>query len=378
MALSSARKWGVTMRIREIYFHNVRAFRGAHRISFVDPLTDAARPVTVIAGTNGAGKTTIFDVIEASLQVLAGVSSVSDSSILAEIKQNGLVCLTVELSRKDCLANDSYPYQSWPVHIVVGKSELAPGNIENVWPNGIYLVTDHPSLSILESKHLESDLTDAINRMRRGDAPLHGGLVYFPQSRQLFPSSPNGGGIQPPKPNRDWISRVEPISKRQGSLESLWVWQNYLDLEASAQGRTTAHLKSFVETVEDILGESRKISVKEGRVMAPVAWRQNGGEAPKVRLDQLPSGEQQALLLFGELARRRRPGAVILVDEPETSLHPTLQRLVVYQLRKFAREWDSQLILATHSLEVLRAVHESQRLILDRLDVAEAPVEEAA
>ena len=44
------------MRIREIYFHNVRAFRGEHRISFVDPLTDAVRPVTVIAGTNGTGR----------------------------------------------------------------------------------------------------------------------------------------------------------------------------------------------------------------------------------------------------------------------------------------------------------------------------------
>src|SRR2546428_2549215 len=196
------------MRIREIYFHNVRAFRGEHRISFVDSLTDAVRPVTVIAGTNGTGKTTIFDAIEALLQVLAGISSVNDSNILSEIKQNGLICLTLELSRKDCLTNASYPYQSWPLHIVVGRSDLAPGNIENVWPNGIYLVTDHPSPSILESKHLESDLTNAINQMQRGDAPLHGGLIYFPQSRQLFPSSPNGGGIQPPPPHSDWISRV--------------------------------------------------------------------------------------------------------------------------------------------------------------------------
>jgi hypothetical protein len=221
-------------------------------------------------------------------------------------------------------------------------------------------------------------LAEAVDKMRRGETPLHDGLIYFPQSRQLFPSSPKRGGIQPPPPHRDWISRVTPTNEWQGGLESLWVWQNYLDLEASAQGQATEHLKSFVKTVEDVLGEDRKISVKEGRVMVPVAWRQNGDEALKVRLDQLPSGEQQALLLFGELARRRRPGAVILVDEPETSLHPTLQRLVVHQLRKFAREWDSQLILATHSLEVLRAVHESQRIILDQLDTTEAQVEEVA
>jgi predicted ATPase len=115
--------------------------------------------------------------------------------------------------------------------------------------------------------------------------------------------------------------------------------------------------------------------------MVPAARNQNGSELSKVRLDQLPSGEQQCLFLLGELARRRRLGAIIAVDEPETSLHPTLQRLLLYQLRKLAREWDCQLILATHSLEVLRSVHESQRVNLDHLDVQsvteEPPVEVA-
>ncbi len=372
------------MRIREIYFHNVRAFRGEHRISFVDPLTDAVRPVTVIAGTNGTGKTTIFETIEALLQLMISLN-VPDLNILAEIKQSGLVCLTLELFPDflDLFGITSNSDQSLRLPIVFGRPDLAPGKIENIWPKGIYFVTgDISHLTVRENNLLklpDNRLAEGADKMRRGEMPLRDGLIYFPQSRQLFPSSPNdGGGIQPPKPHRDWISRVAPTNEWQGSLESLWVWQNYLDLEASAQGQTTAHLKSFVESVENVLGEGRKISVKEGRVMVPVAWRQNGDGALKVRLDQLPSGEQQALLLFGELARRRRPGAVILVDEPETSLHPTLQRLVVHQLRKFAREWDSQLILATHSLEVLRAVHKSQRIILDQLDATEAEVEEAA
>ena len=92
------------------------------------------------------------------------------------------------------------------------------------------------------------------------------------------------------------------------------------------------------------------------------------GVAPGLTPDQLPSGEQQVLLLFGELTRRRRRGAVLMIDEPEISLHPTLQRQVVHQLRRLTREWDMQVILATHSLEVLRAVHESERILLDQLD----------
>ncbi|RMF33160.1 MAG: ATP-binding protein [Chloroflexi bacterium] len=107
--------------------------------------------------------------------------------------------------------------------------------------------------------------------------------------------------------------------------------------------------------------------MRQGRALVPAPWSGDGNATTKVRLDQLPSGEQQCLLLFGELARRRREGAIIAIDEPEISLHPTLQRRVVHQLGRFAREWDSQIILATHSLEVLRAVHASARIILDQL-----------
>ena len=105
-------------------------------------------------------------------------------------------------------------------------------------------------------------------------------------------------------------------------------------------------------------------------------WQFSDRDRPGLRLSQLPSGEQQVLLLFGELARRRRRGAVLMIDEPEISLHPTLQRQVVYQLRRLTREWDMQVILATHSLEVLRGVDESERILLDQLDTA--PQAEAA
>ena len=40
------------MRVREITFHDVRSFRGTQRVSFVDPLSDAVRAVTVLADTS--------------------------------------------------------------------------------------------------------------------------------------------------------------------------------------------------------------------------------------------------------------------------------------------------------------------------------------
>jgi predicted ATP-dependent endonuclease of OLD family len=80
-------------------------------------------------------------------------------------------------------------------------------------------------------------------------------------------------------------------------------------------------------------------------------------------LDQLPSGEKQIILLAGEIARRARPGMVCLIDEPELSLHPNLQHVLVGFLRSMAREFDMQFILATHSLEIIEALPATVRFL---------------
>ena len=73
------------------------------------------------------------------------------------------------------------------------------------------------------------------------------------------------------------------------------------------------------------------------------------------------------VLIVGDLERRSRMGLVCLIDEPELSLHPTLQHALVHHLRAFARETGGQCILATHSLDIARALP-GATLFLDRLE----------
>lgn len=367
------------MRIREIIFRDFRSFRGERRISFVDPLTDAARPITVIAGTNGTGKTTILDAIEALLAFVVDPDNPKD--LIAEVWEGGLICLAVELFPVDMpgyppFLNAADEIESGKVlHVAVGQYDLAPQNLESVWPNLFcrLMQTGNSKKSYTRQAGLAQGLQHAVSLMHQSRTEFYGGLIYFPHDRQLGATKAKGGPVEPPLEERQWLFRFTTSESWQGSLEQLWVWQNYLDLERRSQKRE--NLKGFVNTVEDILGKDRQITISEGRVQVPVKWNQNGTRN-KVRLDQLPSGERQCLLLFGELARRRRKGAVISIDEPEISLHPTLQRLVIHQLQRWAREWDSQIIMATHSLEILRAVHESERIILDHLEDTTAHAEE--
>jgi len=49
-------------------------------------------------------------------------------------------------------------------------------------------------------------------------------------------------------------------------------------------------------------------------------------------------------------------GRVLLIDEPEAFLHPAQARRLGYWVSKFARETDSQIIVATHNAHFLRGV----------------------
>ncbi len=73
------------------------------------------------------------------------------------------------------------------------------------------------------------------------------------------------------------------------------------------------------------------------------------------------SGFQQVLMLLALL--NTRPGAVLLLDEPDAHLHVVLQDAIFNELRIVAARQRCQLIVATHSEVVINAV-EPRELIL--------------
>ena len=62
-----------------------------------------------------------------------------------------------------------------------------------------------------------------------------------------------------------------------------------------------------------------------------------------------------------------RPGAVLLLDEPDAHLHVILQDAIYHELRTVAAQQRSQLIVATHSQVVINAV-EPRELLYVMLD----------
>lgn len=342
------------MKIHSIYFRDFRSFRGEVTIDFCDPLSGTPRPITALAGTNGSGKSTVLEAIEALIRYAFASRSKHSGSVLAPIIEEawtgGLIVLTfaptVAEGGRDQLT----------LNIGVGKADLLPPDHKQRWPNLIPYVASQQIDSV--------DFPRSFMLLEKAHRDLEGGILSFPSIRRLGVNP--AGPIQPPPDTGQLSERVEDQTEWVGSLEQQWVWQNYLDLEQGV--RTGKNLRPYVERVEHLLGSGRRIFIEQGRVYVTQA---DPARKP-VRLDQLPSGEKQILLLLGEIARRGRPGMVCLIDEPEISLHPAMQHALIHAFRSYAREEDTQFILGTHSMEIVSALPGAVHF-LDRLDAGKSP-----
>jgi predicted ATP-binding protein involved in virulence len=76
-------------------------------------------------------------------------------------------------------------------------------------------------------------------------------------------------------------------------------------------------------------------------------------------VSRLSSGEQHLIVLVYELLFTDRPDSLILIDEPEISLHVEWQLAFLSDLQQIARVASHDVVLATHSPQIVN----------DRLDL---------
>jgi predicted ATP-dependent endonuclease of OLD family len=69
--------------------------------------------------------------------------------------------------------------------------------------------------------------------------------------------------------------------------------------------------------------------------------------------DLLSSGERQLLTLLCHLLPARKTAAIFMIDEPELSLNIKWQRKLLDSLLGFTKGASIQLIMATHSVEMI-------------------------
>lgn len=73
----------------------------------------------------------------------------------------------------------------------------------------------------------------------------------------------------------------------------------------------------------------------------------------KLSVSHLSSGEQHELILLNYLLFDAKPGSMVLIDEPEISLHVSWQKAFLGDLSRISRVSNLRFIIATHSPQII-------------------------
>lgn len=103
----------------------------------------------------------------------------------------------------------------------------------------------------------------------------------------------------------------------------------------------------YIDIVNDLL-INKNVYINERNILS--VRMDNGAALPT---DKLSSGEKQILIMFYLILFEAKHGSLVIVDEPETSLHVGWQQRLGKTLSDIARLRSMRMIIATHSPQVI-------------------------
>ena len=98
---------------------------------------------------------------------------------------------------------------------------------------------------------------------------------------------------------------------------------------------------------------NRRLMFKRVRISEEQTLIVEDDRGRPIPLKTLSSGEKEILVLFYKLIFETKPGSLLLIDEPEISLHLAWQKPFVRDLQKIADMNDLQAVIATHSSSII-------------------------
>lgn len=167
---------------------------------------------------------------------------------------------------------------------------------------------------------------------------------------------------------KDYEIRYKNIEVKQKKLSDFDLYEDvpelitYNDDDAKA---LTVYLKDLEHKLEvfdpllekldlftSILNE-RRFTFKSIKISRKEGFYFETSKGKKLELNQLSSGEQHEVVLLYELIFKTQPGVLVLIDEPEISLHITWQKEFLSDLLKIIKIQNIQVLIATHSPSII-------------------------
>ena len=302
------------MKIKNLH---IKEFKGLRDISINFEKNDKPLDLVVLAGSNGSGKTRI---LESILRYFQDHLNYKQNNIEAGI--------FYEEKEKNCISNfQSFFYELECFSYYEANDSLREKHIEiknklDILPKVIYVPTEinfqkmnTASTTLVQ----EYKFINIVNTNLIKDIPSY--IATKMISAMLKNKNEKVGDVQ-----KKVFNEINEI------FENL----------------------SIDVKVEDISQDGRNITL----------FTNSSGD--KFDINELSSGEKQLFLRTLAIRMLNPENSIILIDEPELSLHPKWQQRIVDVYRKIGK--NNQIIIATHSPHILGSVRKENIMLLDKDD----------
>ena len=316
--------------------------------------------LTVIAGVNGAGKSSILDALAMMLSwVVSRIkhAGTSGKNIQQRDIHNGEKHALVSVSTIDS--------NSWTL------SKTPPGYAKSLESSDLKYVS-------LFAKNLQERITDTSENC---SIPV---FVYYPVHRSVL-------DIPVRIRTRHSFKLLEAYDDaltKGANFRHFFEWfriredlenEKYREASNEVNYRGDRQLIAVRSALEQFMPNFTSFRIQRNPLAMVVEKH-----GKKVRADQLSDGEKCMMALVGDLARRLaianptlenplQGEGVVLIDELELHLHPNWQRRAIKQLTSVFT--NCQFIISTHSPQILGEVKGEQLRILHRLENNQIKIE---
>lgn len=278
----------------------------------------------VVAGPNNSGKTTLLQAIAAWNLALTRWKELND------FQRHRGAFTRAPIARQ---AFSAVPLRSFDL---LWKDRAYRGEIQ------ITVTTDEWALPV----KLEADSTEQIYVR---PAPLDPELVRHAGLTTVLVPPMTGLGIEEPVYQRPKLDQLLGQARPGEMLRNLLV---------------EAHQSAAWDRLQDSIGRifSYRLEPPDATGAHILAEYRSTADGPRFDIASAGSGFQQVLMLLTML--NTRPGAVLLLDEPDAHLHMILQDAIYGELRSTAARTGAQLVVATHSEVIIDSVDARELCVL--------------